>query len=117
MPPKTSGTAVILVGHITKEEGSVLGQKILEHLVDVGAEYEGDRYGGFSRIVQAQKNRYGSTNEAAIFMRWTSRDRVKNPSGFWRASDGSIVLATMEGARPLLVKIELVNPTEILAIP
>ena len=91
---KASGTAVILVGHVTKE-GSIAGPKILEHLVDVVLNFEGDRYGGF-RVVRAQKNRYGSTNEAAIF----------------ENLDGSIVLATMEGARPLLVEIQaLVNPT------
>jgi len=54
-----------LVGHVTKE-GSIAGPKILEHLVDVVLNFEGDRYGGF-RVVRAQKNRYGSTNEAAIF--------------------------------------------------
>ena len=67
---KASGTAVILVGHVTKE-GSIAGPKILEHLVDVVLNFEGDRYGGF-RVVRAQKNRYGSTNEAAI-LRWTGR--------------------------------------------
>ncbi|WP_457914787.1 hypothetical protein [Candidatus Minimicrobia naudis] len=68
---KSSGTAVILVGHVTKE-GSIAGPKILEHLVDVVLNFEGDRYGGF-RVVRAQKNRYGSTNEARRFLRWTSR--------------------------------------------
>jgi DNA repair protein radA len=112
---KSSGTAVILVGHVTKE-GSIAGPKILEHLVDVVLNFEGDRYGGF-RIVRAQKNRYGSTNEAAIFEMDDQGLRiVKNPSAELLAErrnlDGSIVLATMEGARPLLVEIQaLVNPT------
>jgi DNA repair protein RadA/Sms len=112
---KASGTAVILVGHVTKE-GSIAGPKILEHLVDVVLNFEGDRYGGF-RVVRAQKNRYGSTNEAAIFeMDERGLRIVKNPSAELLAErqnlDGSIVLATMEGARPLLVEIQaLVNPT------
>lgn len=112
---KASGTAVILVGHVTKE-GSIAGPKILEHLVDVVLNFEGDRYGGF-RVVRAQKNRYGSTNEAAIFeMDEQGLRIVKNPSAELLAErqnlDGSIVLATMEGARPLLVEIQaLVNST------
>jgi len=111
----SSATAVILVGHVTKE-GSIAGPKILEHLVDVVLNFEGDRYGGF-RVVRAQKNRYGSTNEAAIFeMDEQGLRIVKNPSAELLAErqnlDGSIVLATMEGARPLLVEIQaLVNPT------
>ena len=84
--------------------------------MDVVLNFEGDRYGGF-RVVRAQKNRYGSTNEAAIFeMDGQGLRIVKNPSAELLAErqnlDGSIVLATMEGARPLLVEIQaLVNPT------
>lgn len=112
---KATGTSVILVGHVTKE-GSIAGPKVLEHLVDVVLNFEGDRYGGF-RVVRAQKNRYGSTNEAAIFeMHETGLAIVANPSASLLAErqnlDGSIVLATLEGARPLLVEIQaLVNPT------
>jgi len=112
---KSANTAVILVGHVTKE-GSIAGPKVLEHLVDVVLNFEGDRYGGF-RVVRAQKNRYGSTNEAAIFeMHEDGLRIVANPSASLLAErqnlDGSIVLATMEGARPLLVEIQaLVNPT------
>ena len=112
---KSTNTAVVLVGHVTKE-GSIAGPKVLEHLVDVVLNFEGDRYGGF-RIVRAQKNRYGSTNEAAIFeMSDQGLKIVDNPSASLLAErqnlDGSIVLATLEGARPLLVEIQaLVNPT------
>lgn len=112
---KDAGAAVILVGHVTKE-GSIAGPKVLEHLVDVVLQFEGDRYGGF-KIVCATKNRYGSTAEAAIFeMNETGLVPVKNPSAALLAerhdSDGSVVLATMEGNRPLLVEIQaLVNPT------
>lgn len=112
---KAAGAAVILVGHVTKE-GSIAGPKVLEHLVDVVLNFEGDRYGGF-RVVRAQKNRYGSTTEAAIFeMNQDGLKIVTNPSAALLAErqnlDGSIVLATLEGARPLLVEIQaLVNPT------
>ncbi|MDR1197042.1 MAG: DNA repair protein RadA [Candidatus Nomurabacteria bacterium] len=112
---KASNTAVLLVGHVTKE-GSIAGPKVLEHLVDVVLQFEGDRYGGF-KIVRAIKNRYGSTAEAAIFdMKDNGLEIVTNPSAALlaerREEDGSVVLATMEGNRPLLVEIQaLVNPT------
>jgi DNA repair protein RadA/Sms len=112
---KQSGAAVFLVGHVTKE-GSIAGPKVLEHLVDVVLQFEGDRYGGF-KIVRAAKNRFGSTNEAAIFeMCETGLKLVENPSAALLAerqnTDGSVVLATIEGTRPLLVEIQaLVNPT------
>ena len=112
---KETSTALILVGHVTKE-GSIAGPKVLEHLVDVVLNFEGDRYGGF-RTVRAQKNRYGSTSEMAIFEMFDDGLRiVSNPSASLLAerqsSDGSIVLATVEGNRPLLVEIQaLVNET------
>jgi DNA repair protein RadA/Sms len=112
---KESGAAVVLVGHVTKE-GSIAGPKVLEHLVDVVLQFEGDRYGGF-KVVRAVKNRYGSTNEAAIFEMDESGLRVvENPSAALLAerqnADGSVVLATLEGTRPILVEIQaLVNPT------
>jgi DNA repair protein RadA/Sms len=110
---KKSGAAVIIVGHVTKE-GSIAGPKILEHLVDVVLQFEGDRYGGF-KIVRAAKNRFGSTSEAAIFeMCKEGLKLVDNPSAALLAerqnADGSVVLATLEGTRPLLVEIQaLVN--------
>ncbi|MFZ1361016.1 MAG: DNA repair protein RadA [Candidatus Saccharimonadales bacterium] len=112
---KEAGAAVVLVGHVTKE-GSIAGPKVLEHLVDVVLQFEGDRYGGF-KVVRAVKNRYGSTAEAAIFeMAEQGLTVVENPSAALLAerqnADGSVVLATLEGTRPLLVEIQaLVNPT------
>ena len=112
---KQSGAAVILVGHVTKE-GSIAGPKVLEHLVDVVLQFEGDRYGGF-KILRAVKNRFGSTSEAAIFEMYQQGLRVvENPSAALlverQNADGSVVLATIEGTRPLLVEIQaLVNPT------
>jgi DNA repair protein RadA/Sms len=112
---KQTNTALILVGHVTKE-GSIAGPKVLEHVVDVVLQLEGDRYGGF-KLLRAVKNRYGSTNEAGIFeMGDKGLTPVVNPSAALLAerqvSDGSIVLATMEGTRPLLVEVQaLVNKT------
>ena len=110
---KGSDTALIIVGHVTKE-GSIAGPKVLEHMVDVVLNLEGDRYGGF-KILRAIKNRYGSTEEAGIFEMFDGGLRVvANPSAALlderTTSDGSVVLATMEGNRPLLVEIQaLVN--------
>lgn len=112
---KATNTAVLLVGHVTKE-GSIAGPKVLEHLVDVVMNFEGDRYGGF-KLVRAVKNRYGATSEVAIFeMSDTGLTPVDNPSASLLSerhdTDGSVVLATMEGNRPLLVEIQaLVTPT------
>lgn len=110
---KAANTSVILVGHITKE-GSIAGPKVLEHLVDVVLNFEGDRYGGF-KMIRAVKNRYGSTSEVAIFdMTDQGLKVVDNPSAALLEersdTDGSVVLATLEGNRPLLVEIQaLVN--------
>lgn len=112
---KVSETAVIIVGHVTKE-GTLAGPKVLEHLVDVVLNFEGDRYGGF-KIIRAVKNRFGSTSEAAIFeMNQRGLAEVENPSAALLAerqnTDGSIILATLEGTRPILVEIQaLVTPT------
>lgn len=112
---KATHTATVLVGHVTKE-GSIAGPKVLEHIVDVVLQFEGDRYGGF-KMLRAAKNRYGSTAEVALLeMDGSGLREVENASASLLAergsSDGSVVLATMEGNRPLLVEIQaLVNPT------
>jgi len=117
---KKSGTAVVLVGHITKE-GSIAGPKTLEHLVDVVLNFEGDRYGGF-KVVRAVKNRYGSTSEAAIFeMIDNGLKIVENPSAALLAerqnTDGSIIMATLEGTRPILVEIQALVTTSNFGYP
>ncbi len=110
---KQSGTALVIVGHVTKE-GAIAGPKVLEHIVDAVFQLEGDRYGGF-KVLRSVKNRYGSTNEAALFeMKDFGLEPVDNPSKALlaerQAVDGSIVLATIEGSRPLLVEVQaLVN--------
>ncbi len=110
---KQSGTCLVIVGHVTKE-GAIAGPKILEHIVDGVFQLEGDRYGGF-KVLRSIKNRYGSTNEAALFeMKDFGLSPVDNPSKALLAErqdiDGSVILATMEGTRPLLVEVQaLVN--------
>lgn len=106
---KATDTAVVIVGHVTKD-GSLAGPKTLEHLVDVVLNFEGDRYGGF-KTLRAVKNRFGGTNEVAIFeMMEKGLEEVKNPSAALLAertnTDGSIILATLEGNRPILVEIQ-----------
>lgn len=112
---KQANVTLILVGHVTKE-GSIAGPKLMEHLVDVVLNLEGDRYGGF-KVLRAVKNRYGSTSEVGIFdMTENGLIPVNNPSAVLLAerqiADGSIVLAAMEGTRPILVEVQaLVNRT------
>lgn len=112
---KQSETAVVFVGHVTKE-GTLAGPKVLEHMVDVVLQFEGEAVAGF-KVLRATKNRFGSTNEAAIFeMQQGGLRIVDNPSAALlserQVTDGSVVLATMEGTRPLLVEVQaLVNPT------
>ncbi len=112
---KRADTALLIVGHVTKE-GSIAGPKILEHIVDVVLQLEGDAYGGF-KVLRATKNRFGPTTEAAIMeMDERGLQPVTNPSQALleerQVTDGSVVLATLEGTRPILVEVQaLVNKT------
>lgn len=112
---KATNTTLIIVGHVTKD-GTIAGPKLLEHLVDTVLSIEGDRFGGF-KMIRGVKNRFGSTNEIGIFeMAQEGLVPIENPSAAMlnerQQSDGSVVLATMEGTRPLLVEVQaLVNPT------
>jgi DNA repair protein RadA/Sms len=114
---KRLGTAVILVGHVTKD-GSVAGPRVLEHLVDCVLLFEGERERSF-RTLRALKNRFGATNEVGVFeMRAGGLVEVADPSarfvGEATRAPGSCVLCAMEGTRPLLVEVQaLVAPTEI----
>lgn len=117
---KASHTAVIMVGHVTKE-GSIAGPKVLEHLVDVVLQLEGERYGGF-KILRSLKNRFGSTNESGIFeMTDQGLVPVDNPSAALLAerqvTDGSIVHAALEGNRPVLVEIQALVNTTVYGYP
>jgi DNA repair protein RadA/Sms len=110
--------AVILVGHVTKE-GAVAGPRVLEHLVDCVLLFEGERERSF-RTLRALKNRFGATSEVGVFeMRSGGLVEVVDPSARFvseaSAAPGSVVLASMEGTRPLLVEVQaLVAPTEIV---
>ena len=112
---KQSNTAVIIVGHVTKD-GMIAGPKVLEHVVDVVLQLEGEALAGF-KVLRSSKNRFGSTSEAAIFeMTEGGLRAVDNPSAALleerKVTDGSVVLATLEGSRPLLVEVQaLVNKT------
>jgi DNA repair protein RadA/Sms len=113
-----SGCTVVLVGHVTKE-GVLAGPRVLEHAVDCVLQFEGERERPY-RILRALKNRFGSTNEVAVFeLREGGLREVGDPSArFARdasAAAGSCVLCAMEGSRPLLVEVQaLVAQTEIV---
>ena len=115
---KADGIAVVLVGHVTKE-GSLAGPRVLEHLVDCVLQFEGERERTY-RTLRALKNRFGSTNEAGVFeMRDSGLVEVLDASARFVAEatgkPGSVVLAAMEGSRPLLVEVQaLVSPSELV---
>ena len=117
---KQHNTTLVIVGHVTKQ-GSIAGPKLLEHSVDVVLQLDGDRYGGF-KVLRTVKNRFGSTNEAAIYeMADQGMRSVDNPSASLlkerQITDGSVVMATMEGARPLLVEIQALVHTTAYGYP
>src|SRR5437762_225339 len=107
---KRAGTALFLIGHVTKE-GAIAGPRVLEHIVDTVLYFEGDPNSSF-RLVRAVKNRFGAVNEIGVFAMTEKGLRgVSNPSRLFLSSHekpvpGSCVLATLEGTRPLLVEIQ-----------
>ena len=107
---KGLGTALFLIGHVTKE-GAIAGPRVLEHIVDTVLYFEGDPNSSF-RLIRAVKNRYGAVNELGVFaMTETGLKGVSNPSRLFLSThekpvSGSCVLATLEGTRPLLVEIQ-----------
>jgi DNA repair protein RadA/Sms len=112
---KSTGAALVLVGHVTKE-GAIAGPRVLEHLVDVVLAFEGDRGHAF-RILRSSKNRFGSTQEVGVFtMGESGLEGVENPSELFLAerrsgAPGSCIVPLVEGSRPMLVEIQaLVAP-------
>ncbi len=107
---KTSGCALVLVGHVTKE-GALAGPRVLEHIVDTVLYFEGDTHSSF-RLVRAIKNRFGAVNEIGVFaMTERGLKGVSNPSAIFLSTHGapvpgSCVLVTLEGTRPLLVEVQ-----------
>lgn len=113
---KSKGIPIFIVGHVTKE-GSIAGPRLLEHMVDAVLYFEGERHHTF-RILRGVKNRFGSTHEMGIFeMKEKGLEEVLNPSEIFleersQGAAGSIVVASMEGTRPVLVEIQaLISPT------
>jgi DNA repair protein RadA/Sms len=107
---KSSGTALLLVGHVTKE-GAIAGPRVLEHMVDCVLYFEGDAHSSF-RLVRAIKNRFGAVNELGVFAMTEKGLRgVSNPSALFLSHHGgevpgSCVMVTQEGTRPLLVEVQ-----------
>jgi len=110
---KASGIPIFIVGHVTKE-GNIAGPRLLEHVVDTVLYFEGERHKQF-RILRANKNRFGSTNEVGIFeMKDKGLVEVANPSQVFlserpKDASGSVVTAALEGTRPLLVEIQALS--------
>ncbi len=118
---KESGTPVFLIGHITKD-GNIAGPKILEHMVDVVLQFEGDR-NHIYRLLRSIKNRFGSTNELGIYEMISSGLReVSNPSEILISHrdeqlSGVAIAATMEGLRPMLIEIQALVSTAAYGTP
>jgi DNA repair protein RadA/Sms len=118
---KKSGIPTFLVGHVTKD-GAIAGPKLLEHMVDTVLYFEGDRNHVF-RILRAVKNRFGSTNEIGVFeMKERGLDEVANPSALFLSerpenAAGSVVTASMEGSRPILVELQALASSTSFGTP
>jgi DNA repair protein RadA/Sms len=118
---KKTGIPTLLVGHVTKD-GAIAGPKLLEHMVDTVLYFEGDRNHIF-RILRAVKNRFGSTNEIGVFeMKDRGLEEVANPSAVFlseRPADapGSVVTASMEGTRPILVELQALTSATSFGTP
>jgi len=115
---KQTGTALFLVGHVTKE-GALAGPRVLEHMVDTVLYFEGEP-GGRYRVIRAIKNRFGAVNELGVFaMSDTGLKEVRNPSSIFLSRHeqpvaGSTIMVTMEGTRPLLVEVQaLVDDSQL----
>ncbi len=118
---KQTGVPVFLIGHVTKD-GTIAGPRIMEHMVDTVLYFEGDKNQVF-RILRAVKNRFGSTNEIGVFeMKTSGLDEVVNPSAVFLSekpdnSPGSVVSASMEGTRPILVELQALASRTNLGMP
>ncbi|NLO85693.1 MAG: DNA repair protein RadA [Clostridiales bacterium] len=118
---KETGTAVFIVGHVTKE-GSLAGPRILEHMVDAVLYFEGDRQHEY-RLLRAVKNRFGSVNELGVFeMRTEGMIPVPNPSESLlsqraRGASGSVVFCTLQGSRPILCDLQALASRSFYSVP
>lgn len=118
---KKNGIPVFIVGHVTKD-GTIAGPRVLEHIVDTVLYFEGDR-GHPYRILRSVKNRFGSTHEIGVFeMREGGLEEVANPSSLFLSertagSAGSVVVASIEGSRPILTEIQALVSASPFGIP
>lgn len=118
---KETNTPVILIGHITKE-GNIAGPKVMEHMVDVVLQFEGDRQHLY-RLLRSSKNRFGSTNELGIYeMQGSGLKEVSNPSQVLMSQrdeglSGSAIAASMEGARPMMIECQALVSTAAYGTP
>ena len=118
---KATGITLIMVGHVTKE-GSLAGPRVLEHIVDTVLYFEGDTQSSF-RLIRAFKNRFGAVNELGVFgMTDRGLKEVSNPSAIFlnraqEAVSGSVVMATWEGSRPMLIEVQALVDTSHLGNP
>ena len=118
---KENGITTIIIGHVTKD-GNIAGPRVLEHMVDTVLYLEGERYFSY-RILRSVKNRFGSTNEVGMFeMKNEGMVEITNPSSILISDRndnpaGSIIVASMEGTRPLLVELQALTTPSIYGIP
>ncbi|MCX8011556.1 MAG: DNA repair protein RadA [Desulfobacterota bacterium] len=118
---KKIGIPIFLVGHVTKE-GAIAGPRVLEHMVDTVLYFEGDQ-GHQYRILRAVKNRFGSTNEIGVFeMKESGLEEIASPSEFFLSERplnvaGSVVVACIEGSRPLLVELQALVSATNFSVP
>ena len=118
---KENAITTIIIGHVTKD-GNIAGPRVLEHMVDTVLYLEGERYFSY-RILRGVKNRFGSTNEIGMFeMQDKGMCEILNPSQILisereETPPGSIIVATMEGTRPLMVEIQSLTSTSVFGLP
>ena len=118
---KTNGITTIIIGHVTKE-GNIAGPRVLEHMVDTVLYLEGERYFSY-RILRGVKNRFGSTNEVGMFeMQNEGMVETTNPSAVLISERednpaGSVIVASMEGTRPLLIELQALTTPSIFGMP
>lgn len=118
---KCNNITTIIIGHVTKE-GNIAGPRVLEHMVDTVLYIEGERYFSY-RILRSVKNRFGSTNEVGMFeMKNEGMCEIQNPSSVLISErdgnpTGSVIVATMEGTRPLLIELQALTSTTVFGLP
>ena len=118
---KSNEITTIIIGHVTKE-GNIAGPRVLEHMVDTVLYLEGERYFSY-RILRGVKNRFGSTNEVGMFeMQSEGMVEITNPSSVLISErednpSGSVIVATMEGTRPLLIELQALTTPTVFGLP